>query len=111
MTSRKAGAQPRGRPTPESSPSTPAPVATTATTTSPADPKTVDAWTRNFTKTLVGLIVDAGFEAHRLAYLWEDDDTIGEDGKPTVLFVCKCQEAFDRSAYNRHIRDKYKEVN
>ena len=55
-------------------------------------------------------VVDAAFERHRLAYMWEDDDTIGEDGKPTPLFVCKCTEAFDRSAYNRHIRDKYKEV-
>ena len=59
----------------------------------------------------VRFVVNQGFDAHRLAYVHEDEDNPLPNGRPSQLFVCKCQEAFDRSSYNEHIRDKYKEVN
>ena len=111
MTSRKPRAQGRGRLTPEPNPSTPAASATTETTTSPGVRTTdLGEFFREFHKKAVALTVDAAFEQHRLSFTYDDDDTPDEYGRPTTLFVCRCHEGFDRSTYNRHIRDMYKEV-
>ena len=48
--------------------------------------------------------------AHRLAYVFIDDDTLDEKGKPTQIMVCKCGEGLVRRKHNEHIKDKYKEV-
>lgn len=50
------------------------------------------------------------YEEHRFAYTHIDTDNLTRSGKPTQLFVCKCNEAFDHSAFNEHIRDSYKVV-
>lgn len=112
MTSPKqAGTASKGRSSRGRIPDTSAPPATTETTTPrPTDAKNLGEFFRQSLVVAVEFTVDAAFDLHRLAYIWHDDDTLDDAGKPTTLFVCKCQEAFDRSAYNRHIRDKYKEV-
>lgn len=55
-------------------------------------------------------IADAAYERHRLKYIWKDGDTPDSRGDPTTLFVCICEEAFDRRGFNHHIYDKLVEV-
>jgi len=54
--------------------------------------------------------VDRVWDEHRLAYVFFDEDTPLTNGKPTELFVCKCQEALTRRPFNEHLRSKYKEM-
>ena len=55
--------------------------------------------------------IETVFFTHRLAYVFMDEDTPMANGKPTEVFVCKCQEGFERRKYNEHLKTKLKEVN
>lgn len=54
--------------------------------------------------------VERVFDVHRLAYVFFDEDTPMPSGKPTEIFVCKCQEGFVRRKFNEHMKDQLKEV-
>jgi len=56
------------------------------------------------------VLVNQAFEKHRLKYVFPDEDTPDEHGKPTLIFVCRCDEGFERRAYNEHIRERYGNV-
>lgn len=56
------------------------------------------------------LHVEGVFDEHRLAYIHDDEDTPDAAGRPTRLFVCKCNEAYVRRKFNEHLKNKLKEV-
>lgn len=45
--------------------------------------------------------IDDTFEEHRLAYVFIDGDNDDEE-----VFVCKCQEGFNRRHFNEHLKEK-----
>jgi hypothetical protein len=52
---------------------------------------------------LLSIQAELAYNRHRLKYVHTEDD--GE-----FLFVCVCEEAFDRSSWNHHITDSFKEI-
>lgn len=51
---------------------------------------------------MFGIQADWTYERHRLKYVF---DKGGEE-----IYVCHCEEGFDRRRFNMHIRDSFKEV-
>ena len=71
---------------------------------------TIDERLRQVLSDWVDIHVENVFDEHRLAYIHDDEDTPDAAGRPTRLFVCKCNEAFVRRKFNEHLKDKLKEV-
>jgi len=58
---------------------------------------------RNILHLFLNGVALLAYERHRLRYVHTQDDG-------SLLFVCICDEAFDRSSWNHHIADSFKEV-